>query len=78
MPDYIKDLLIRFKHQKPKTPQYSPHEHIPVQYGSKTRQYTLLPDTSPLFDKAVIKYVQQVTGSLLYYTRALDGTMLLA
>ena len=76
MPNYIRDLLIRFKHQAPKTPQYSPHEHTPVQYGSKTRQYALQPDTSPLLDKAGIKYVEQVTGSLLYYGRALDGTTL--
>ena len=34
------------------------------------------PDTSPLLDKAGIKYVEQVTGSLLYYGRALDGTTL--
>ena len=60
MPDYIKDILIRFKHQTPKTPQYSPHEHIPVQYGAKTRQYALKSDTTPLLDKSGIKYVQQV------------------
>ena len=32
--------------------------------------------TSPLLDKNGIKFVQQVVGSLLYYARAIDGSML--
>ena len=36
----------------------------------------MTPDTSSLLDEHGIKYVQQVTGSLLYYARAIDGTML--
>ena len=76
MPGYIKAVLHRFLHPQPKSPQFSPHAHVPIKYGLKTRQYALEPDTSPLLDKKGIKYVQQVVGSLLYYARALDGTML--
>ena len=76
MPNYIKDVLLRFLHQTPKKPQYSPHAHVPIQYGIKTRQYAVNQCDSPLLDKKGIKYVQQVVGSLLYYARALDGTML--
>ena len=78
MPDYLKDVLRRFQHPQPRSPQFSPHAHVPIKYGLKTRQYALEPDTSPLLDKQGIKYVQQVVGSLLYYARAIDGTMLTA
>ena len=76
MPNYIKDILLRFLHQTPKKPEHSPHAHVPIQYGIKTRQYAVNQCDSPLLDKKGIKYVQQVVGSLLYYARALDGTML--
>ena len=78
MPDYIKNVLHRFQHTLPKSPQFSPHAHVPIKYGVKTRQYALEPDTSPLLDNQGIKYVQQVVGSLLYYARAIDGSMLTA
>lgn len=35
MPNYIKEVLHRFKHPSPPSPQYSPHEHTPIQYGNK-------------------------------------------
>ena len=76
MTNYIRDTLLRFKHTMPRSPQLSPHEHILIQYGIKSRKYALEPDTSPLLQKDRIKYVQKVTGSLLYYARNIDGTML--
>ena len=76
MPNYIRDILLCFKHPMTQSSQLSPHEHDPIQYVPKTRQYTLEPDTSPLLNKDGIKYVQQVTGQLLYYARAIDRTML--
>ena len=33
-------------------------------------------DTSPFLSNKETKYVQQVVGTFLYYTRALDSTML--
>ncbi len=73
---YIKDVLHHFQHPPPRSPQFSPHAHVSIKYGLKTRQYALEPDTSPLLDKKCIKYDQQVVGSLLYYAREIDGTML--
>ena len=32
MPNYIRNILLRFNHQQPKSPQHSPHEHIPIKY----------------------------------------------
>ena len=54
-----------------------PHRHeVPV-YGS-TVQYAKQDDTSPKLDAAKKKFVQQVTGTFLYYARAVDPTMLVA
>ena len=75
MPGYIEKTLHRLQHPAPSSPQYSPHEHFPVVFGGKgTRQYATAPDTSPPLPSP--KYIQQVVGSLLYYARALDNTIL--
>ena len=76
MLNYIKDISLHFQYLTPTSSQYSPHEHTPIQCGNKKRQYTLEPDKSPPLDKNGTKCVQQVTGSPLHYTRAIDGTML--
>ena len=41
-----------------------------------TRQYATAPDTSPLLNPKETKYIQSVTGSMLYYGRALDHSIL--
>jgi hypothetical protein len=46
-------------------------------YGAKT-QYAKADDESPLLSKEEMKYVQSVTGTLLYYARAVDTTILTA
>ena len=51
MPGYIEDALTRFKHARPRTPQYQPHPHAPPNY-SVTRQYSEQQDDSPFLDKA--------------------------
>ena len=76
MDKYIKKLLDRLQYQPNRYPEYSPHEHIPIEYGTKTRQYATAPDSSPLLDPKGTKYIQSVTGSLLYYGRAIDNTIL--
>ena len=77
MPGYIDKILHRLRHLPPITPQYSPHENFPIKCGSKgTRQYATAPDTSPPLPSPT--YIQQIVGSLLYYARALDNTILTA
>ena len=75
MPSYIPNLLKRFNHHCEK-PQHSPHEFIPVKFGSKTRQLAMQPDTSPPLDATDTTYVQSVVGSLLYHGRAIDASIL--
>ena len=75
MSGYLNKALLRFKHEMPKTKQNSPHPHVAPQYGAKT-QYVEKADTSPPLGKEETKFVQAVAGTLLYYARAVDATIL--
>ena len=77
MPGYIKKKLQEYKHVVGKKGQTCPYTPAPKQYGSEA-QAPLPPDDSPLLDKAGIKKVQQIVGSILYYARAVDMTVLMA
>jgi hypothetical protein len=75
MPGYIPKALLCFKHQMPKAKQNSPHPHVKPQYGAKAKYATNV-DTSPPLSREEAKYVQEVAGTLLYYARAEDSTIL--
>jgi hypothetical protein len=75
MPGYIKKASLRFKHNKPKKIQNSPHPHAVPAYGTKI-QYAEEEDDTPKLDKNDTKCIQQVAGTLLYYARAVDSTIL--
>ena len=77
MPGYVRKTLIRLQHKPQVSPQYSPHDCVPIQYATKnTRQYATAPDTSPFLSPVETTYIQSVTGSLLYYGRAIDYSIL--
>ncbi len=57
--------------------QNSPHPHVAPTYGAKA-QYVEPDEISTPLDKEGKKYIQAVTGTLLYYSRAVDPTMLVA
>ena len=69
--------LIRFKHKTPKRKQNQPYQHVILNYGAKT-QYAVGPDGTALLDKDGKKFVQQITGTFLYYAREVESTMLVA
>ena len=77
MPGYLSKALQRFKHDMPKSKQNSPHPHVAPQYGAK-QQFTEDAEASPPLGKEEAKYVQAVAGTLLYYARAVDNTILTA
>ena len=77
MPGYVQKALKRFKHTKPSKPQNQPYPHVPIKYGAKV-QYAEPTDSSPPLDKDDKKFIQEVTGTFLYYARAIDSTMLTA
>ena len=77
MPKYIEKALHKFQHLKPTKPQWSPHEstpYIPMTKGQQ--QYAPTPDTTAFLNKHDTTYVQSVVGTLLYYGRAIDNTIL--
>ena len=76
MPGYCKEGLARFKHKLRKL-NHQPHRHIVPRYGAKV-QYASKDDTSPEVDEESKKFIQQVTGTFLFYARSVDPTMLVA
>jgi hypothetical protein len=77
MPDYIENLRTKFKHPRPTKPRRSPYKCLPMAYGAKAQ---LIPEanTSDLLDNHRKCRVQEIIGSLLYYTRAVDNKLLVA
>jgi hypothetical protein len=65
MADYLQKAFTRFKHEAPVKIQNSPHPHVIPQYEAKT-QYAKVDDDSPFLPTEEMKYVQAVTGTLLY------------
>ena len=77
MPKYVPDSLTRLGHIPKTSPQYSPHEHVPIKYGRPgQQQYATTPDQSTLLSPQDTKHIQSTTGSFLYYGRAIDYTIL--
>ena len=77
MPGYIHKALHRFQHAAPKRQQHAPSAWSAPVYGA-SQQFTAPEDASDPLNDTEIKHVQAVTGTLLYYARAVDNTMLLA
>ena len=77
MPGYVPLILQRLQHVPEKFPQYLPYVHTPIKYGMKgSRQYANAPDKSALLYPTDTKHIQSVTGSFLFYGRAIDYTAL--
>jgi hypothetical protein len=77
MPGYIEKALQRFQTPLPSRAQHSPHAWIAPTYGQPT-QYTEPADTSEPLPPAGLTRLQEIIGTLLYYARAVDSTMLVA
>ncbi len=77
MPGYVQATLHKYQHISPTQAQHAPHTWTVPNYGAK-QQLTTPKDTSPPLTPDAIKRVQQITGTLLYYARAVDATLLVA
>jgi hypothetical protein len=75
MPGYVSNVLRKFQHDAPKHPQHTPSWYVTPVYGAKT-QYATKDETPSLTAKQCIT-IQKVTGSVLYYARAVDPTVLM-
>jgi hypothetical protein len=75
MPGYVSNILSKFQHDAPKHPQHTPSRFITHVYSAKT-QYATKYETPPLTATKCLT-IQKVTGSVLYYVRAVDPTVLM-
>jgi hypothetical protein len=75
MPGYVSNVLSKFQHDTPKHPQHTPSRYVTPVYGAKT-QYATKDETPPLTAQQCLT-IQKVTGSVLYYARAVDPTVLM-
>ena len=74
MPGYIERALQRFSVPLTQRHETSPHEWTAPTYGS--RQQYAANDNTPFLDLKDAAVVREVVGTLLYYARAVDLTML--
>jgi hypothetical protein len=76
MPGYIKAALHKYQHAAPARPEHAPHTWNSPIYGAKT-QYVEDKTTSPALSDKDVNKLQQLTGTLLYYARAVDPTLIM-
>jgi hypothetical protein len=75
MPGYVSNVLEKFQHDAPKHPQHTPSRYATPVNGAKT-QYATQDETPPLNAQQCLT-IQKVTGSVFYYARAVDPTVLM-
>ena len=75
MPNYVTKALHKFQHPTPKRAQYALHKWTRPNYGA-TKQLANPLDTSSQIPEEQKRRIQQIIGTLLYYVRAVDCTIL--
>jgi hypothetical protein len=76
MPGYIGEALTKYQHPHPTEPQHSPYKATTIHYGAKVQRVE--EDKSSPLTPDQIKCTQKIVGTLLYYRRAVDYTLLTA
>jgi hypothetical protein len=76
MPGYIKTTLHKYQHHAPARPEHAPHTWKPPIYGAKT-QFLTEETISPALSDKDVNNLQQLTGTLLYYARAVDTPLIM-
>jgi hypothetical protein len=76
MPGYSKAALHKYQHPAPTRPEHAPHKWNPPVYGAKT-QYVEDDNNSPALSAKNVTKLQQLTGTLFYYSRAVDPTLIM-
>ena len=77
IPGYILAALHKFQHPTIQLPQHSPCHWNQPKYGAPTQLAPNVYNSSPLPPEG-IQGLQQITGTLLYYVRAIDTKLLVA
>jgi hypothetical protein len=76
IPGYIKAALHKYQHAAPARPEHAPHTWNPPIYGAKT-QFVSDETISPALSDKDVNKLQQLTGTLLYYARAVYPTLIM-
>jgi hypothetical protein len=76
MPGYIKAALHKYQHPVPARPEHAPHTWNTPIYGAKTQFVNETTPSPALLDEDVNK-IQKLTGTLIYYARAVDPTLVM-
>jgi hypothetical protein len=76
MPGCIFNVLNKFQHDTPKIPQYTPSRHVTPVYGAKM-QYATQDETPPPLSDKQCTTIQKITGSVLFYSREVDPTVIM-
>jgi hypothetical protein len=76
VPGYINAALHKYQHPAPTRPEHAPHKWNPPVYGAKS-QYVEDDNNSPVLSAKDVTKLQQLTGTLLYYARAVDPTLIM-
>ena len=77
MPEYVAAALKRFDHKKPTRAQHHPCPYSVPTYGKQSQEIEP-EEESPLLPESGKTEIQQVVGVFLYYSRAVDPSMLVA
>jgi hypothetical protein len=77
MPGYVAKALERFQHTPTTRAEHSPHAWSKPVYGTHPQLTSPVDDTA-LLPPAALTRIQEITGTLLLYARAIDCTMLFA
>jgi hypothetical protein len=76
MSGYIKAALHRYQNAAPARPVHAPHTWNPPVYGAKT-QYVEDDNNSPALSSKNVTKLQLLAGTLFYYARAVDPTLIM-
>jgi hypothetical protein len=74
MHGYINKALKKYQHPMPTAPKDAPYAVAPIQYGTMVQQVDI--DTTYPLSPTELKRVQDIVGTLLYYARAVNPTLL--
>ena len=75
MPVYIAKSLHNFQHPTHKQPQHAPHDWTAPDYVSIVQYALTEPDLPTLYPYGT-QIVQYIAGTLLYYSQAVNPTMI--
>ena len=73
----ISQKLHKYQHEISKRPQHAPYPLAPMKYGATAQEQIKTDESKTAFPERINR-VQKIFGSILYYERSVDPTILMA